>query len=150
MIYSLFQQYTFLFTFFTVFFSFLKRERERFPLFVPKSYCVTTRTFLSVHGRSTSLTVHRSWSLPWPFLSVPERSANGQERSGTVMVTVNGQGRWTVCNDHTLQGKRSETFAKSRSRSRFKNERNTVFIIHKLHTNQIRKIFQHNILDRKY
>jgi hypothetical protein len=32
----------------TVFLSFLKRERERFPLFVPKRYCVTTRTFLDV------------------------------------------------------------------------------------------------------
>jgi len=58
----------------TVFLSFLKRERERFPLFVPKRYCVTTRTFLDVLDRSTSLTVHRSWPLPWPFLTVPDRS----------------------------------------------------------------------------
>ena len=68
-----------------MFLSFLKRERERtvnvpwtyrerFPLFVPKRYCVTTRTFLDVLDRSTSLTVHRSWPLPWPFLTVPDRS----------------------------------------------------------------------------
>jgi hypothetical protein len=51
-----------------------------------------------------------------------ERSGtvNGQERwtvrNGERSGTVNGQGRWTVCNDHTVQGKRSETIAKSRSR----------------------------------
>ena len=52
--------------FITVFLSFLKRDherlnvnRERFPLFVPKRYCVTTRTFLDVLDRSTSLTVQR-------------------------------------------------------------------------------------------
>jgi hypothetical protein len=41
----------------TVIFSFLKRERERFPLFVPKRYCVPTRKFLGVSVRSTFLTV---------------------------------------------------------------------------------------------
>ena len=45
---------------FTVILSFLKRERERFPLFVPKLYYVTTRKFQGVPDRSKSLTVHRS------------------------------------------------------------------------------------------
>ena len=36
--------------------------------------------------------------------------------------------RWTLVNVHTVQDKRSETIAKSRSRSCFKNERNTVVI----------------------
>ena len=31
-----------------MFLSILKRERERFPLFVPRHYCVPTRTFRTV------------------------------------------------------------------------------------------------------
>ena len=81
---------------YTVFLSFLKRERERtvnvpwtyrerFPLFVPKRYCVTTRTFLDVLDRSTSLTVQRPWpfTVPdrsWPFLSVCDRFRPFYER----------------------------------------------------------------------
>jgi len=42
----------------------------------------------------------------------------------TVMVTVRNGERSGTLNDHTVQGKQSETIAKSRSR--FKNERNTV------------------------
>ena len=66
----------------------------------------------------------------WPENSETFRNVG---RSGT----VNGQGRWTVGNIHTVQDKRSKTFPKSctryfhgtftvRSRSRFNNERNTV------------------------
>ena len=100
------------------------RHRERFRLFVPKRYSVTTRKFQGVPDSSPSLTVHR----PWPFLTVSKTlrngHGNGQERSGT----VNSQGRWTVWKYHTVQAKRSETIAKSRSRSRFKNERIIVII----------------------
>ena len=44
---------------FIVILSFLKRERERFQLFVPRRYCVPARTFLSVqrYNRSPFLTV---------------------------------------------------------------------------------------------
>jgi hypothetical protein len=45
--------------------SFLKRDR--FRQFVPKSYCVPTRTFLGVPDRSSFLTV------PERFMSVSER-----------------------------------------------------------------------------
>ena len=88
------------------------------------------------NGQERSRTLRNGQERSGTVKNVQERSRtfkNGQERSGT----VNGQGRWTVCNDHTVQGKRSETIAKSRSRyvhgtftvrsrSRFKNERNTV------------------------
>jgi hypothetical protein len=104
----------------------------------------------TVHDRSPFMTVHRSWpfTVPdryhdrsWPFLkrseTVRNGHGNGQKRSGA----VDGKGRWTVWNDHTVQDKRSETIAKSRSRcvhgtftvlSRFKNERITVNITSKL------------------
>ncbi len=71
----------------TVFLSFLKRERERFPLFVPKRYCVTTRKFLGVLDRSTYLTVHRSWTVPWPFLKRSGTVGNGH---GNINVHING------------------------------------------------------------
>ncbi len=67
----------FLFKPFTVFLSYLKRERERFPLFVPKSYCVTTRKFLGILDRSTFLNV---------TMTVPDRSRPFQERSGFLTV----------------------------------------------------------------
>jgi hypothetical protein len=43
--------------------------RDRFRLFVPKRYCVPTRSFLGVPDRSPFLTVHRSWQF-----TVPDRS----------------------------------------------------------------------------
>ena len=112
----------------------------------------------SLNGLKRSGTVKNAQERSRTVRNGQERSRtfkNGQERSRTVRNgqerwtvrndersgTVNGQGRWTVCNDHTVQGKRSETIAKSRSRyvhgtftvrsrsrSRFKNERNTVTI----------------------
>jgi hypothetical protein len=57
---------------------------------------------------------------------------NGRERSGT----VNGQGRWTVCNDHTVQSKRSETIAKSRSRYihvHVSKTKETLYVIYSFH-----------------
>jgi hypothetical protein len=139
-------------------------NRDRFRLFVPKSYCVPIRSFLGVPDRSPFMTVpDRSWpftvpdSSPfmtvhrsWSFLTVPERSmsafdrlmtffcvyerflplifiiripverlkqvTNDRKRSETLIKrlgtvrnahersgTVNGQGRWTVWNDHTVQ-----------------------------------------------
>ena len=87
-------------------------HRERFRLFVRKRYSVTTRKFRGVPDRF------------WPFLKRSETLRDGHG---------NGQGRWTVWNDHTVQDKRSETIAKSSSR--FKNERITVFISGtKIHT----------------
>ena len=44
---------------YTVILSFLRREPERFPLFVPRHYCVPTRTFLGVPDRSA---LQRSWA----------------------------------------------------------------------------------------
>ncbi len=84
----------------------------------------------NVPDRSPFLTVTKSVpERSWAFAERSGTLRNAQERSGRVMVTVrnghgngqerwtvNGQGRWTVMNDHTLQDKRSETFAKSRSR----------------------------------
>ena len=55
---------------FTVFRSFLERGRDRFRLFVPKRYCVPTRSFLTVPDRSSFLTVPDRSS----FLTVPDRS----------------------------------------------------------------------------
>jgi hypothetical protein len=63
------------FIFNTVILSFLKRERERFRLFVPKRYSVTTRKFLSVPDRSPFLTV--TMTVPdrfWPFMTISGRS----------------------------------------------------------------------------
>ena len=59
--------------------------------------------------------LERSWPLAWAFstLLCPEKLRNGKERSGM----VNGQGRWTVLK------------FKKKSRSRFRNERNTVLIL---------------------
>ena len=51
------------------FLSFLKRERERFPLFVPVRYCVPARTFISVPDRSPFMIVFIN--VPWSFLNVP-------------------------------------------------------------------------------
>jgi hypothetical protein len=40
--------------------------------------------------------------------------------------TMNSKELWTPWNVHAIHDQRSEAFAKSRSRSRFKNERITV------------------------
>ncbi len=55
--------------------SILKRERECFLLFVPRRYCVPTRTFLGVPNRSPFLIVcmtvsERSMSVFDSFMSV--------------------------------------------------------------------------------
>ena len=113
---------------YTVIHSFLKRERERTVNVILQSfltvYLVQYDRFIpfTVPDRPPFLTVtdhyhDRYHDRFWAFLSVLETVRNGQERSGTVMVTVrNGQERWAVWNDHTVQNKRSETIAKSRSR----------------------------------
>jgi hypothetical protein len=69
---------------YTVILSFLKRERERtvnvpwtFSTIRPKAILchdskVPRRSWpFTVPDRSPSLTVHRPWALPWPYLTVP-------------------------------------------------------------------------------
>ena len=145
--------------------SFLKRERER-TVNVPWTH--RERDFAIVSDRLSCTvwsfhTVHRPWpsTVPdryhdrfWPFLTVsktlinaqkrPGTVRNGQEWSGTVIVTVrNGQERWTV-----RDGERYETIIlykingqkrlqnhvhgafTVRSRLRFKNERITVLFLY--------------------
>ncbi len=82
-------------------------NRERFPLFVSRRYCVPTRTFLR----------------PFEGQKRPEAIFKRSKMVRNVgrLGSVKGQGGWTV---PIVQDKRSETFAKSRSR--FKIERNTV------------------------
>jgi len=57
-------------TYHTMFLSFLKRERD----FANVSDHLSCSVW-SLH------TVHRSWPLPWSFLSVPDRLRNGQKLS---------------------------------------------------------------------
>ena len=64
-----------------MFLSFLKRERERFPLFVPKRCCVPTRTFLGVPDRSASTVLDRLHErLHDRSMTVPERSTTVSDR----------------------------------------------------------------------
>ena len=83
------------------------KHRERFPLFVPRRYCVSTRTFLDVLDRSAFTVLDRSWPLR-PFMSVfdsfmsllrqfetllwPEKLKKGHE------TVRNGDERWTLRN----------------------------------------------------
>jgi hypothetical protein len=91
----------------------LKREHERFHLFVPIHYCVPAQTFLFVSDRLPLLII---WmNVPWAFID-QKRSYNVRTHSETLKV----QGRLMVWNVHTEQDKRFETFEKSHLR--FKNE----------------------------
>jgi hypothetical protein len=101
----------------------LKRERERFPLFVPIRYCVMARTFPGVPNRSPFLTFLR----PEELRSDNEtfRKVKNVGRSET----VNSKGRWTFSNVPTVQDKRAEEFAKSLSRSGFKKKGQLYFIL---------------------
>ena len=116
----------------TVILSFLKRGRERFPLFVLRRYR-QTRMFLGILDRYMNVTEGSMRVLDrlWPFQD--QKSAETvMKRSETVTNvgrsgTANGQGRWATWNVHTVQDERSETFGKSRSR--FKYERIAVLKI---------------------
>jgi hypothetical protein len=66
---------------FTVILSFLKREREHFPLFVLRRYCVTALTFLGVPDHSALQTFTVSHELS---IKVHERSLNAPELSMSV------------------------------------------------------------------
>jgi hypothetical protein len=99
--------------------SFLKRERERFPLFVPRRYCVSTRTLLGIPVRLHD----RFWTLNEGFRTLviilrPKKLRSCQAfRNGLQHWTSrNGQDWWEI-----RDVERFETISKSRSR--FKNER---------------------------
>jgi hypothetical protein len=64
--------------------SFLKRERERFPLFVPLHYCVPARTLVSVPDRSAL----KLFAVPD---QLHERSASSLNRVCGLFETRNGQ-----------------------------------------------------------
>ncbi len=86
---------------YSVIFSLLKFERERFPLFVPM------RSFVP----APFWTSHERFRQTWKLRNGHETFRNVQGRSRM----VNGQGRRTVWNVHTVQDKRCETFGKSPS-----------------------------------
>jgi hypothetical protein len=95
----------------TVILSFLKRERERFRLFVPKRYYVPARTFLGVPDRSAFTIPDRFHDRFWPILNVSERSMSVFDRFMSVFERLrpfydqkssetvrNGEERWTLRN----------------------------------------------------
>ena len=72
-------------------------KRERFPLFVPKRYCVLSRSFLGVQ---------RSWSFSWTFYG------RFWAFEDDIKTPRYDQERWTAGKVHVVH----ETFAKTSSR----------------------------------
>ena len=113
--------------FFSAILSFLRRERESFPLFVSRRYSVPSRTFLGVPDRSALQTFtvpdhlhERSMSVSEAFVTFlrPEESERVLKRSETTR-NVGRSGKFRNVKERSRTFRdvgRSEKFAKSWSR----------------------------------